>query len=50
MSERLPSDMAEPAKVHAETAFEEYRTVQDRLFESDFNRVIKQIDAGDQLA
>jgi hypothetical protein len=34
---------AELAKVHAESEFEKYRIVQDRLFESDFDRVIKQI-------
>lgn len=36
---------AELAKAHAETEFEKYRIVQDRLFESDFDRVIKQIGA-----
>ena len=36
---------AEIAKVHAESEFEKYRIVQDRLFESDFDRVIKQIEA-----
>ena len=39
---------AEIAKTHAETEFERYRIVQDRLFESDFDRVIKQIDADDK--
>lgn len=34
---------AEIAKTHAESEFEKYRIVQDRLFESDFDRVIKQI-------
>ncbi len=34
---------AEIAKAHAETEFEKYRIVQDRLFESDFDRVIKRI-------
>ena len=38
----------EIAKAHAETEFERYRIVQDRLFESDFDRVIKQIDADDK--
>lgn len=33
---------AEIAKVHAESEFEKYRIVQDRLFESDFDRVLKQ--------
>lgn len=36
---------AELAKAHAETEFEKYRIVQDRLFESDFDRVVKVIDA-----
>jgi len=39
---------AEIAKAHAESEFEKYRIVQDRLFESDFDRVIKQIEAGSQ--
>lgn len=34
---------AEIAKAHAESEFEKYRVLQDRLFESDFDRVIKQI-------
>jgi len=33
---------AEIAKAHAESEFEKYRIVQDRLFESDFDRVLKQ--------
>ena len=36
---------AEIAKAHAESEFERYRIVQDRLFESDFDRVLKQIEA-----
>ena len=32
---------AELAKTHAESEFEKYRIVQDRLFESDFDRMIK---------
>ena len=36
---------AELAKAHAESEFERYRIVQDRLFESDFDRVLKQIEA-----
>jgi hypothetical protein len=32
---------AEIAKAHAESEFEKYRIVQDRLFESDFDRVIQ---------
>ncbi|QIM68371.1 virulence RhuM family protein [Basfia succiniciproducens] len=31
----------EQAKLHAETEFEKYRIVQDRLFESDFDRLLK---------
>jgi len=37
---------AEAAKAHAESEFEKYRLVQDRLFESDFDKMIKQIDLG----
>lgn len=37
---------AEIAKAHAESEFEKYRIVQDRLFESDFDRFIGAIDAG----
>lgn len=36
---------AEIAKAHAETEFEKYRILQDRLFESDFDRVVKQLEA-----
>ena len=36
---------AEIAKAHAESEFEKYRIVQDRLFESDFDRMLKQIEA-----
>ena len=36
---------AELAKTHAESEFEKYRIVQDRLFESDFDRMLKQIKA-----
>ena len=39
---------AEIAKAHAESEFEKYRIVQDRLFESDFDRVVKQIESGRQ--
>ncbi|MEE9367469.1 MAG: virulence RhuM family protein [Pontiella sp.] len=38
---------AELAKTHAETEFEKYRITQDRLFESDFDKMVKQI-ASDQ--
>jgi hypothetical protein len=34
---------AEIAKTHAETEFEKYRIIQDRLFESDFDRMIKHL-------
>ncbi len=33
---------AEIAQAHAESEFEKYRIVQDRLFESDFDRMLKQ--------
>jgi hypothetical protein len=36
---------AEIAKAHAETEFEQYRIVQDRLFESDFDRMLTKINA-----
>jgi hypothetical protein len=36
---------AEIAKAHAESEFEKYRIVQDRLFESDFDKVVKWIEA-----
>jgi len=39
---------AEIAKAHAESEFEKYRIVQDRLFESDFDRMVKQIEAGNK--
>ncbi len=34
---------AELAKAHAESEFEKYRIVQDRLFESDFDKAVKQL-------
>ena len=37
---------AELAKIHAESEFEKYRITQDRLFESDFDKVLKQLDSG----
>ena len=44
---------AEIAQAHAESEFEKYRIVQDRLFESDFDRVVKEVgrleEAGRQL-
>ena len=36
---------AEIAKAHAESEFEKYRIVQDRLFESDFDRMLKEIES-----
>jgi hypothetical protein len=39
---------AKLAKTHAEGEFEEYRIIQDRLFESDFDRVIKQLEEKDE--
>jgi hypothetical protein len=38
---------AEIAKAHAESEFEKYRIIQDRLFESDFDRLLKQIEYKD---
>jgi hypothetical protein len=35
---------AEIARAHAESEFEKYRIVQDRLFESDFDRMVKQLE------
>ena len=40
---------AEIAQAHAESEFEKYRVVQDRLFESDFDRMIKKLpEKGDK--
>ncbi len=40
---------AEIAQAHAESEFEKYRIVQDRLFESDFDKMIKELpEKGDQ--
>jgi hypothetical protein len=35
---------AEIAQAHAESEFEKYRIVQDRLFESDFDKAIKRLE------
>ena len=35
---------AEIARAHAETEFEKYRIVQDRLFQSDFDRLLNQVE------
>ena len=40
---------AEIAKAHAESEFEKYRIVQDRLFESDFDRMVKLLENGRAL-
>ena len=37
--------LVELAKTHAESEYEKYRIVQDRLFESDFDRMVKQIES-----
>ena len=34
---------AEIAKAHAESEFEKYRIIQDRLFELDFDKMIKEL-------
>jgi hypothetical protein len=34
---------AEIARAHAESEFEKYRVIQDHLFESDFDRLVKQL-------
>ena len=39
---------AEIAKSFAESEFEKYRILQDRLFESDFDRIIKQLEQKDE--
>jgi len=36
---------AELAKAHAESEFEKYRIIQDRLFESDFDKALKRIES-----
>lgn len=35
---------AEQAKLHAETEFEKYRIIQDRLFTSDFDRYLLELE------
>jgi hypothetical protein len=37
---------AEIAQAHAESEFEKYRIVQDRLFESDFDKLLKELPPG----
>ena len=41
---------AEIAQAHAESEFEKYRIVQDRLFQSDFDRLLKQLESGGKPA
>jgi hypothetical protein len=36
---------AEIARAHAECEFEKYRIVQDRFFESDFDKIVKQLES-----
>ncbi len=36
---------AKLARDFAESEFEKYRIVQDRLFESDFDKIVKQLEA-----
>jgi hypothetical protein len=38
---------AEIARAHAESEFEKYRVIQDRLFESDFDRMVKELEHKD---
>lgn len=40
---------AEKAKLHAETEFEKYRVVQDLLYQSDFDKLIMEVDNIDEL-
>ena len=40
---------AEMAKEFAETEFEKYRIVQDRLFESDFDRMLKETKLSEKM-
>jgi hypothetical protein len=35
---------AEIASAHAESEFERYRIIQDRIFESDFDRMIRHLE------
>lgn len=39
---------AEMAKTHAQSEFEKYRIVQDRMFESDFDRAVQSIEGKDR--
>ena len=42
-AEKVTSELA---KAHTESEFEKYRIIQDRLFVSDFDRLVKQIEGG----
>ena len=48
LTERLKRAMlsftAEIAKLHAETEFEKYRIIQDRLFMSDFDKYMLELE------
>ena len=37
-------ESAEQAKLHAETEFEKYRVIQDRLFMSDYDRYLLELE------
>lgn len=39
---------AEIAKAFAESEFEKYRVIQDRLYESDFDRMLQQIEEAEK--
>ena len=41
---------ADQAKLHAETEFEKYRIIQDRLFISDFDRYLMELEASAKTA
>ena len=45
---RLPKDAgkvtAEIAKLHAETEFEKYRVIQDKLFMSDYDKFLAELE------
>ena len=44
--ENAGATSAEIAKDHAESEFEKYRIVQDRLFESDFDKTVRELERG----
>jgi hypothetical protein len=39
----------EQAKLHAETKYEKYRIIQDRLFKSDFDKLLEKLDEEDRV-